>query len=90
MAKTYTIYQDRQYIWAVETALRKRCGSIAKAESLLSPLTWYIGTGRASLDFMRALVATRPYYIACILAKGGSDMAVVDAIKRRIGYEAYC
>ena len=57
---------------------------------MLSPLTWYIGTGRASLDFMRALVAVRPYYIACVLAKGGSDMAVMDAIKRRIGYEAYC
>jgi len=86
MAKAYSAYRPEDYLWDVRMALYKRCWSSNKADALLSPLTWYIGTGRASMDFIRALVAVRPYYIACVLMKGGSDTAAVERVKARVGY----
>lgn len=79
---SYEIH-DR-YIWAVENYLMRKHG-VDAAHRMLEPLTWYIWTCRASVDFLRKLTDTKPYIIGRILAKGGSTDEVINNIKKRIG-----
>lgn len=56
------------------------------ANGMLSPLQYYLDTGRGSSQFLHNLLGTKPYIIARILAKGGSDSDIMSAIKRRIHF----
>ena len=83
--KTYTISKtgiDR-YIWDVEAYIAERLG-IDQAERLAAPLRWYIETGRASAAFLRSMTALRPFVIARILLKGGTEEEAVNALKKRV------
>lgn len=73
-----------RYIWAVEAYLMKKHG-VDAARRMIDPLTWYIGTARASVDFLHKLVDVKPYIIGRILEKGGSHDEVINNIKTRIG-----
>lgn len=53
------------------------------ADRLISPLTYYIFTGRAPVDFLRWFVNEKPATVARILAKGGADEAVIRALKAK-------
>jgi len=99
--KTYGIGYSgiEDYLYDVRKALiKKACNNPdtykrfntnqAFADYYLAPLAWYIGTGRACLNFCRALYTVKPYYVACILAKGGSNNEVIEHIKKRIGFVA--
>ena len=78
----YTV-TDR-YIWAVRLYLMKKYG-VDAADRMMDPLTWYVGTCRASVDFLYKLKDVKPYVIGRILAKGGSTDEVIKNIKTRIG-----
>lgn len=59
------------------------------ASRAVYPVAWYLYTGRASLDFERTLWeyvrdGRRRKGILLILEKGGSDSAVISAIRRHI------
>ncbi len=73
-----------RYIWKVEAYLMRKYG-VDAAHRMMDPLTWYIGTARASVDFLYKLVDVKPYIIGRILAKGGSHEEVIKNIKARIG-----
>lgn len=62
--------------------------STLMADKLVSPLTWYIDTGRASADFIRKLMEVKYFVIARVLMKAGiaSDETVIAAVKQKIGY----
>jgi len=44
-------------------------------------LTWYINTGRASVEFLRNLIESKAYLIARRLHKGGSDDEVLARLR---------
>lgn len=58
---------------------------VDECDRLMSPLNWYVNTGRAPLAFVEALcyaTNTQKTTIAKKLAQGGSDMEVVERIKK--------
>lgn len=73
-------------LWHIQREDMNRHGATA-AERDMYPLVWYINTGRASLEFLRCLVAARPVLIARDLHKGGSTDEILDRVFRRIGYK---
>ena len=75
-------------IWSIQKALMDRFG-VTMSERMVSPLVWYIDTGRASCAFIRALASVRPFLIARDLAKGGSDEEIINRICRRIKYDRF-
>ena len=73
--------QDRIFAYITDLlVLLSRGSTWDQANRDVSPLTWYIDTGRASTDFLRRLLATKPYLIARRLRKGGT----YDETLRRI------
>ena len=57
--------------------------------SVLAPLTWYIGTGRASYEFTARLAAKKPYRVFQVLhkASGGSYDDAIKAVKLYLGID---
>lgn len=87
MKKAYTISSDGidSYIWDVQRVTMKSL-SVDDSYRALSPLRYYINTGRASCDFLRKLLQTSPARIARILVSGGSDDEILKRIQRAIKY----
>ena len=81
MAIGYLAVDD--YVWSVKRYLMGKYGCDA-ADRMVSPLAWYIRTGRASVTFLHKLTDTKPYVIGRILAKGGSDQEMIDRVRSRI------
>ena len=71
-------------VWEIQRHLMWQYGT-DQAVVDISPLTWYINTGRASTDFLRALVQAKPFMIARRLHKGGSHDEVIARIKKFLG-----
>ena len=65
------------YLWSVRKYLWGKCG-IDDGDRALSPLEWYVATGRASTEFLGKLVEVKPFVIGRILLRGGSDSEVID------------
>lgn len=65
------------------TLLMKKHG-ILEAERLMTPLSWYINTGRASMDFIRRLDDADPKRIITILEQNGSVEDIVSKLKQAI------
>lgn len=74
------------FLMAVEHYLMDRYG-VDQAARDLSPLSWYIETGRASLPFLNKLVNSRPYMIARKLHSGGSYEETINRIAVYLGEE---
>lgn len=74
------------YLWDTTHYLMERYG-VDAAERMVSPLRYYLDTGRGSVPFLRLLLGTKPFIIARILAKGGADADIIMAIKRRVRFE---
>lgn len=72
-------------LWNIERILMTKHGCDA-AERMMTPLMWYVNTGRASALFLRLLCDEKPFLIARDLAKGGSIQDAVDRICKRIHY----
>ncbi len=64
-----------------------RLGSARDAERDIMPLTWYINTGRASSDFLRRLLAAKPFMVARRLHKGGTYEETINRVCHLIGHE---
>lgn len=73
-------------LWHIQRSIMEKCGC-DKAERAMYPLKWYVQTGRASVDFLRALLEAKPFMVGRTLVKGGSDQEVIAAVKKRIGYQ---
>lgn len=73
-----------EYIWKVESYLMRKYG-VDAMHRMISPLTWYVNTGRASVTFLHNMYDTKPYCIGRILAKGGSHDEVIKRIRKRLG-----
>lgn len=73
-------------LWDIRLYLGRKYGYDETAQNI-APLSWYIGTGRASLDFLRAFMATKPFMIARKLRAGGTYEEVIRRIKEYIKYE---
>ena len=54
---------------------------VDQAEMDVAPLGWWIETGRASVDFLRAFVMAKPFMIGRKLHQGGSYQEAVQRIK---------
>ena len=57
--------------------------------SVMAPLAWYIGTGRASYDFTARLATKKPYRVFQVLHKagGGSYDDAIHAVKLYLGID---
>lgn len=75
-----------RYIWDVQRFLMKRFG-VEVSERDVSPLQWYIQTGRAPSAFLKKLISAKPYMIARILHEGGSIQETVDRVKEYLGFD---
>ena len=71
------------YLWEVRHRLTLKYGTNESASDI-APLSWYIGTGRASTDFLRALLSCKPFMIARKLHEGGSYEEVMRRVKEYI------
>ena len=73
-------------LWAIEKELWSVVG-IDQASRDMTPLKWYVNTGRASVEFLRCLFSVKASSVAKILRMGGSDEMVIKAIKRSIRFD---
>lgn len=71
-------------IWHIQRYLMERYG-VDQAEQDVAPLAWYIGTGRASVDFIRAILTGKPFMIARKLHEGGTYDEVIQRVKDYLG-----
>lgn len=55
---------------------------LSQAYRDIAPLSWYIGTNRASMDFLHALINSDAEAIAEKLHAGGSYDAAIKRVKR--------
>ena len=69
--------------WLITRYLWERYG-VDAGNRMVSPLSWYISTGRASVDFLHKFVAAKPCVIGRILEKGGADDDILRSIRGRI------
>lgn len=74
------------YILSVWSSIAKKHGA-SVADREISVLSWYIHSGRASIEFLKKLTAAKPFLIARRIHKGGSDLEIIARIKKCIGYE---
>ena len=63
--------------------LMKRYG-VDAAYRLISPLEWYVNTGRASVEFLHRFYDAKPFVVARVLCAGGSDQEIVDHLKVKL------
>lgn len=73
-------------LWAIRRYGMFHYG-VDQSEQDIAPLSWYIGTGRASVDFIRAVLTAKPFMIARKLHMGGTYDEVIQRIKDYIGYK---
>ena len=73
-------------LWHIQRHIMQKHG-IDQSYRDMAPLTWYIGTGRASLDFIRMLLIAKPFMVARKLHIGGSYDEVIARVKAYIGYD---
>lgn len=75
------------YLYAVEDSCIKQFSRYDYPYSIqnaVSPLRWYIATGRASAAWLRVLLSIRPDVIARRLLQGGTDQEVIERIQSLI------
>lgn len=73
-------------LWHIHRYLLQKYGTY-RAQEDMDPLYWYIGTGRASTDFIWAVLTAKPFMVARKLHQGGSYDDVIRRVKKYIGYE---
>ena len=73
-------------LWKIKSVLIHKYG-ITQAESDIAPLEWYIGTGRATIDFMKLVFEAKPFMIARKLHDAGSYDKAIENICKYVKYE---
>lgn len=67
-------------LWHIERYLMERYGCTQAAQDM-APLKWYIGTGRASVDFIKTCLTAKPFMIGRKLHQGGTYDEVIRRLK---------
>lgn len=69
-------------VWDVRIPLMRSYG-VDESDRMMHPLVWYINTGRASTEFLRAFCESDPKVVAGILVEGRycSEEATVNGLK---------
>jgi len=52
---------------------------------MISPLVYYINTGRASTDFIKNLLNMKFYSIYTVLRKQETDYKIIQLLKKKVG-----
>ena len=73
------LYKVDEYIWNVRMYLWKKCG-MRETDRIIDPLVYYVGTGRASTSFLKALLEIKPYIVGRHLLKH-DDGCLDDQVK---------
>jgi len=73
-------------LWHIQRYLMQHYGVDQSAQDI-APLSWYIGTGRATVDFIRKVLTAKPFMVARKLHEGGTYDEVIQRVKHYIGYE---
>lgn len=73
-------------LWQIQRCLMEKYGT-DQAIIDIAPLQWYVSTGRASCDFLRALLSAEPFMVARKLHLGGSYEEALARVKEYIGWE---
>ena len=74
-------------LWHIQRYLMGKYG-VDQSYQDIAPLSWYIGTGRASVDFIRAVLTAKPYMIGRKLHEGGTYDEVLQRVKAYVGFDA--
>lgn len=81
-------FEEGEYIYEVQKCIMYKHGkSIDESLNIVYPLSWYVNTGRASAQFIKAMYNVKPYVMARLLVKyyyTGSHDKVVAAIKKKV------
>ena len=83
MATKYTVSSSGidAYIWDMRKAAWHLADDMLTGNKAIEAVVWYIRTGRASSDFLRAMFQHRPSTIAKRCLAGGSDMEIIERVK---------
>ena len=73
-------------LWAIQRYIMQHY-SVDESYQDIAPLSWYINTGRASVDFIRAVLTAKPFMIGRKLHEGGTYDEVIQRVKDYIGYK---
>lgn len=78
-------YNMENYCYEVARLIREKSDiTIDRSHNMIYPLWHYIVSGRASTDFCKALMKTKPYMVARRIAQGGSDDEIMERIKKLV------
>ena len=77
---------QEQYVFDVCQYLQRKGALLDDARRIAEPLDWYMRTGRASADWLRACMVKRPYLVARILDRmqNASYETIIAEITRYI------
>lgn len=91
--KAVSLNNIEETIYSIKSKLCRKY-TIVEAERYMSPLVYYISTGRASTEFLKNLINLTERQKTTItnrLVKNyGNDKKVIDSICEYIGYERHC
>ena len=69
------------YLWDMRKAAWSLANDMCTGDKAVDAIEWYIRTGRAGTDFLRAMFQHRPSTIAKRCLAGGSDDDIILGIK---------
>lgn len=72
--------KSERILMTYHTRLMKKHGVLA-SERMMTPLNWYINTGRASTDFIHRLDNAKPREVVAILEQDGSVEDILGRLK---------
>ena len=72
------------YLHDLKVYIAKREGDYNTASRMLSPLLWYVNTGRASSDFLKALMKCPYFSIYTVLRQQDSIENTIKGIQRKL------
>ncbi len=72
-------------LWAIRRYGMQHYG-VDQSYQDIAPLAWYISTGRASVDFTRAVLTAKPFMVARKLHEGGTYDEAIQRVKTYVGY----
>lgn len=74
-------------LWAIQRYGMQHYG-VDEAAQDIAPLSWYISTGRASVEFIRMVLTAKPFMVARKLHEGGSYDEAIQRVMDYIGFKA--
>lgn len=83
---TANVYAVDDFMWKVRKCLWAKLG-VDAGNRKIDDIMWYISTGRASVSFLHALTAKKPYMVARKLMQAeGSTEETINFIRDYLGF----